>query len=1074
MADNAETKDAEMEVQEEEVQAEAEDAEMEAGEEDEAAKDGEDVAEKGDAEEEKAADAKDGEAEEEEKKEEEEVQEEAKEPSPPKEPEPPKELEEDAAADSRAKLAAGAVAINAAETTLNVMTSCEGKILMTLSEGGFQHLAGCGRAGMGVKAGRYLFEVKIVETRTPMSAGGRFEPMPRHLLRLGFSTAASPLFLEGSAGGIFFDSEGHFATGEIKEKVGRKFQAHQVLGVLLNLDPESPNANTISLFADGERVSQPKALPEAMHGQTLFPTVNFKSMTLHLNFGPEPFAPLPFKCRMLQDAAKADTVEAARKAPTAGTREVLFPVGLPDQGTFAWLDNFLKDNPHYTELSERSILEWAEKSNIYRSGGYTWKNSNDRPGLEFGIREMDDGSIKSLLGAVAPVLNRDYVKMEVRGNLIESDRKAALSQFDGPDFKKVAVVVMGEPPKDFKAKAQAALLEEKRNQAEEDAKKEFEKAKREKKEKPEKPKKEKKEGEDADAEDEEMDEEVEEKEDTLEEVVAKAREAVELSDAEQEQWFQKPAKQGDLVFKDLASSFSTFSIPTKEEGFDEIRYVWQKEEACGAYLKQWILEQKLTQRVEDLEPGSWFKDQWSEWHHLMQGWRQKQGDWKDSSRRPPQTKNNGEQKKEEEKKDEPKEEKKDDEKAEGAEKEDKEMEDGGEEKKDEEKVEEKVEDEKKEEEKEKEPEAPEIVTEDLDVWLVQDVNDVGNGEPLFANFSFEDWTLLGLRFELHCLVHAFKRDMNDPDRPSFHETHLMFYHSKYFRKDCSAKNFGCSTDKALLEMLRDTIELNPKSILEPMLSDDTPLDNFVKITEDERRERQRRMDAGDESAALNIMRPPPSDRNQAYGAKGRGGKGGGYNDRGGSAGKGDSDRQRASGGGAGYDRDRGHQGGDRAGYSSRGGPPPAQSSYSRGAPPPASRGPPPGPPSRYTSSDPRGGGGHSGGGHSSSRDHGPPRGADPRGAPRDAGRYGGGGSAPMPPPRGGSSYGPPPASHGGSSYGAQKRGSYPPPASAPPSSRARTDNRGPPPSSRGGSGGGSYGGGGGSSHGGGSGGGGRR
>merc|ERR1712125_284871 len=104
---------------------------------------------------------------------------------------------------------------------------------------------------------------------------------------------------------------------------------------------------------------------------------------------------------------------------------------------------------------------------------------------------------------------------------------------------------------------------------------------------------------------------------------------------EKEQWFLKPGKdEGDLSFKDLSASFASFTLPTKEEGFDEIRYVWQKDEACAEYLKQWILEQKLTQRVEDLEPGAWFKEQWGEWHKVVQDWKQKQSDFKDSNRRP--------------------------------------------------------------------------------------------------------------------------------------------------------------------------------------------------------------------------------------------------------------------------------------------------------------------------------------------------------------------------------------------------------------------------------------------------------
>eukprot|EP00438_Fugacium_kawagutii_P015722 Skav235345 [mRNA] locus=scaffold520:1253293:1253487:- [translate_table: standard] len=44
--------------------------------------------------------------------------------------------------------------------------------------------------------------------------------------------------------------------------------------------------------------------------------------------------------------------------------------------------------------------------------------------------------------------------------------------------------------------------------------------------------------------------------------------------------------------------------------------------------------------------------------------------------------------------------------------------------------------------------------------------------PLFEKFQYEDWTLLSTRYELHLLLHSFKKDLNDPDRPSFGEPGL--------------------------------------------------------------------------------------------------------------------------------------------------------------------------------------------------------------------------------------------------------------------------------------------------------------
>ena len=50
---------------------------------------------------------------------------------------------------------------------------------------------------------------------------------------------------------------------------------------------------------------------------------------------------------------------------------------------------------------------------------------------------------------------------------------------------------------------------------------------------------------------------------------------------------------------------------------------------------------------------------------------------------------------------------------------------------------------------------------------------------------------------------------------------------------------------------RDTLYINDQSgFLVAVLAEDTPVENFVKLTEEHRRERQRRIDAGDETAKL--------------------------------------------------------------------------------------------------------------------------------------------------------------------------------------------------------------------------------
>jgi hypothetical protein len=152
----------------------------------------------------------------------------------------------------------------------------------------------------------------------------------------------------------------------------------------------------------------------------------------------------------------------------------------------------------------------------------------------------------------------------------------------------------------------------------------------------------------------------------------------------------------------------------------------------------------------------------------------------------------------------------------------------------------------------------EVNAEDLDVWTdVKDVMDIGSGEPLFANFAYEDWALLSIRYELHLLVHGFKKDLNDPERPSFVETHAAYYYNKYFKKAFNVKLFGVADLAGLVELIKESVKINEKNMLECGKSEDTPFENFVKVTEDHRRERQRRMDAGDETAQLKFTKPSP-------------------------------------------------------------------------------------------------------------------------------------------------------------------------------------------------------------------------
>eukprot|EP00435_Cladocopium_sp_Y103_P012722 s4613_g3.t1 len=244
-------------------------------------------------------------------------------PEPPKVPEPPKELEE-SAADITGPTLKAEVAFNTEDTTMNVMPSQRGNLLMMLTDGGMQYLLAGARANVGMKAGRYFYEVRIVEILDPFDAQGPYSRVvqPRNLLRLGFCTSASSLFVGDTEDSVGFDSEGHFIHSRtFSAGATQRFGRDQVMGVLLNLDASSANANTISLFRDGMRASQPMPLPENLKGKTLFPAVTFRNISLSLNFGPAPKADFPFKCHMLGKGAMQDLEIAKATSPKDGKFE---------------------------------------------------------------------------------------------------------------------------------------------------------------------------------------------------------------------------------------------------------------------------------------------------------------------------------------------------------------------------------------------------------------------------------------------------------------------------------------------------------------------------------------------------------------------------------------------------------------------------------------------------------------------------------------------------------------------------------------------------------------------------------
>lgn len=794
-------------------------------------------------------------------------------------PEPVVEHEKDAPVSKTTTIAAEhTVVFHTPDTTLNVMQGSSGGILKSLSDGGLQHLLAGARASVSMRSGRYMFEVRIIEFIHPPDDSK--QAPAKQMLRVGFSTSQSSLIL-GQTESFCFTSDGNMINDQVKTKGGVKFGRDDIIAVLLNLDEKSENFQTISLFANGVRASPPQKLPEVLKGKPLFPHVSFKNVTMQVNFGPKPLRALPFICKMLQEITSKDaTISVAPQLPKDGKAIVLFPICLPDEGTFDWLDAFKSKNPSYAEISDRMIVDWAQKSDVWTKTQKSQWRSMDKPEVAFNVAGLDDLSVRRVLLAVAPLQPRNIIVMEVKCNLLKDERLKMMEVFPSWAFSRVARIIVGEPTAEFRKSVQHGILAERQENANKEfhAKKAIAKRQREIEKQKKKIEKERKKAEKARQ---KAEADVEgEKNDTTEKPVTKDDEEDDEDDEQPDDVDEEPPKlelsseEKSIVFRKkdvmdlsafvLSTNFTKFSLPDKIEGFDEIRCEWTKPVAkCNEYLQSWTLDKKNTIRIEDLKPSDWFHGEWARWQKGVQSWYAKQ-----SEHRTAMAKKEAEKKAKAAKKAAARavaERKKSAEEAaaklakEAKEaKEVKEAADGeGTDKKasdeEEDMTDKNVEVSEEKQESEEEDDSVSVDFEGLDIFGVDDIVDIGDGAPLCKSFEVEDWALLSLRFELHILAHAFIMDVDDPDRQGVHIDHVGFYYQKYFRKMLNLKFYGVETNNDLIKYVEDTIRLKGSIIESRLPKSLESFDVFVKIVEESRRDRARLIDLGEGSAKLKFQ-----------------------------------------------------------------------------------------------------------------------------------------------------------------------------------------------------------------------------
>merc|ERR1712176_1202594 len=112
----------------------------------------------------------------------------------------------------------------------------------------------------------------------------------------------------------------------------------------------------------------------------------------------------------------------------------------------------------------------------------------------------------------------------------------------------------------------------------------------------------------------------------------------------------------------------------------------------------------------------------------------------------------------------------------------------------------------KDEEKKEGEEAPK--KEEADIFSVSDVCDIGDGEPLFAHFVFEDWMMFQLRYECYLLTAHFMKDVNDPERVGIHQANFAHYYNQYFKRQFAPRAYGKDSLEEVLALIKDAVEIN--------------------------------------------------------------------------------------------------------------------------------------------------------------------------------------------------------------------------------------------------------------------------
>ncbi|CAH0547849.1 unnamed protein product [Brassicogethes aeneus] len=270
------------------------------------------------------------------------------------------------------------------------------------------------------------------EKKEGEEAKEKAEPIPSHLIRIGFSIIDSELLLGDYEHSYGYENSGRFVTNKQFEDYGVKFAVGDVVGAYLSIDTNMTITYTVNGVAQPQAISVPVSeLPENF---VMFPHVVTRNIGFEANLGQkeEPFFPSPDD---LADYPLLDKVEEKVAGPQRPVNrsdcEIILMCGLPACGKTHWVREHIKNNKEnrYLVIGNTQLLEKMTVSGKPLKSAFKgrWSLLMDR--LQRSINKILEWACQR---------RRNYIIDQT--NVFPSAQRRKLRPFEG--FKRQAVVIV--------------------------------------------------------------------------------------------------------------------------------------------------------------------------------------------------------------------------------------------------------------------------------------------------------------------------------------------------------------------------------------------------------------------------------------------------------------------------------------------------------------------------------------------------------------------------------------------------------------------------------------------------------